>query len=229
MLPKICIFGTSALAAALIKESQRLSFEIIGLWDPSIKTARIWCEHFKILIHTDSIEDLLKNQEVDLVFISAAPNFQKEISIKALAAGKHVICEPPFGMTTIDNALIMEQAMYYPSLMMLSTFGLRFLSGVKRAKDLVDDGCIEKIQSFEVSVHCGPSEKMEELPYDWKCIKQICAGPLFTVVPHVVDIISFISRKTVYNVCGIVKRFQVGDFSLEIRAMIIDGIEMTSI
>jgi Oxidoreductase family, NAD-binding Rossmann fold len=106
MLPKIAVFGTNPLASALLSELQRLDFEILGLWDQTLATAVEWCEHFHIPVPSDSIEELLKNQEVDLILVCAPPHFHKEITTKALAAGKHVMCEPPLGLTGTYNQSI---------------------------------------------------------------------------------------------------------------------------
>jgi predicted dehydrogenase len=101
----------------------------------------------------------------------------------------------------------MELAIYYPSLT-LSTFGLRYLAGVKRAKKLIEDGQIGKIQSFEVSLHSGPADVLENLPYNWTCIRDLSAGPLFCTAVHLVDLMTYLCGQRVYTVCGTVKRFQ---------------------
>ncbi|OWA53712.1 putative Glucose-fructose oxidoreductase domain-containing protein 1 [Hypsibius exemplaris] len=207
MLPKIAFFGTNALAAALIAELQRLDFEIVGLWDQHLKTSSAWCAHFKIPVASDSIEELLKDQEVDLVIVCALPHFHREITTKALAAGKHVICEPPLGLTGSDNAAIMELAVYYPS-MTLSTFGMRHLPGVKAAKKALTDNLIGSIQAFEISLHCGPSEIAERMPYDSTCLRELAAGPLFSAAIHLTDLMHHLAGQRVYTVCGTVKRFQ---------------------
>lgn len=103
MLPKIGLFGTNALVPALIDELRRLDFEILGLWDYKKSVASLWCEKFNIPVATDNVEVLLKDQEVDLVVVCTASSFHREITTKALAAGKHVICEPPLGITGINS------------------------------------------------------------------------------------------------------------------------------
>ncbi len=43
-----------------------------------------------------SFEELLRDEEIDIVDIVTPPSLHKEMVIKALEAGKHVICEKPF-------------------------------------------------------------------------------------------------------------------------------------
>ena len=131
MLPKIAVFGTNALASALISELRRLNFEVLALWDQSSAVAKEWCEHFRIPLPSDCIDELLKDQEVDLVLICSPPHFHKEIATKALAAGKHVICEPPLGLTgrvllrSIDWLIVFVQLIVFPPL-------YNFLGGLVR-------------------------------------------------------------------------------------------------
>lgn len=49
-----------------------------------------------------SIEELLENDGIDLVDICTPPYSHAEITIKALRAGKHVICEKPMALTLED-------------------------------------------------------------------------------------------------------------------------------
>lgn len=49
-----------------------------------------------------SIEELLENDGIDLVDICTPPYSHAEIAIKALRAGKHVICEKPMALTLED-------------------------------------------------------------------------------------------------------------------------------
>ncbi|GAU95976.1 hypothetical protein RvY_07490 [Ramazzottius varieornatus] len=207
MLPKIGIFGTNAMVPALISELRRLDFEIIGLWDFKKNVASSWGEKFNIPVATDSIEVLLKDQEVDLVVVCTPSSFHREITTKALAAGKHVICEPPLGLTGADNAAIMEQALYYPSLT-LSTFGLRYLVGVRKAKELLLDGTIGILQSFEITQHTGPEDIMNNMAFDWTCIRELCGGPLWSTAVHLIDLVSFLSGKVAYTICATIQRFQ---------------------
>ena len=52
---------------------------------------------------TEEFDDLITDPEIDVVDIASPPNLHKEMIIKALRAGKHVVCEKPltgyFGMS----------------------------------------------------------------------------------------------------------------------------------
>lgn len=51
---------------------------------------------------TTAIEDILTNDAVDVVIVGTPPNTHAEFAMRALDAGKHVVVEKPFCMTTAE-------------------------------------------------------------------------------------------------------------------------------
>lgn len=58
----------------------------------------------------ESLEDLLADDSIDLVDICLPPNLHVDAACRALAAGKHVLCEKPLGLTTDDCDKILAAA-----------------------------------------------------------------------------------------------------------------------
>ena len=67
--------------------------EVYGIWDIREEARR--CAKENGLHVYSSLDDLLGDESVGLVTIAVPNNFHKDISIKALRAGKNVVCEKP--------------------------------------------------------------------------------------------------------------------------------------
>jgi len=58
----------------------------------------------------ERIEAMLADPSIDLVDVCLPPHLHAEVSIQALAAGKHVFCEKPMALSTQDCDRMMEAA-----------------------------------------------------------------------------------------------------------------------
>ncbi len=57
-----------------------------------------------------TLDELLDDPHIDLIDICLPPNLHVDAVCRALAAGKHVLCEKPLGLTTADCDTILEAA-----------------------------------------------------------------------------------------------------------------------
>lgn len=72
-------------------------------------------------------------------------------SIKALEAGKHVLCEKPIALSAAEAQALADVAARYPHLKVMEAFMYRFHPQWRRARQLVADGAIgalRTVQSF---------------------------------------------------------------------------------
>ncbi len=63
--------------------------------DLDIQKARRVAETYGFEMATDSFEEMLMDEEIDVIDIVTPPALHEEMIIRAFAAGKHVICEKP--------------------------------------------------------------------------------------------------------------------------------------
>ena len=93
------ILGTGNIArqfSAGVKRSYRCDLAAVG--SRSAASAAAFAEAYGIAAAHGSYEALLNDPSVDAVYVSAPNALHHEWTIKALAAGKHVLCEKPFAM-----------------------------------------------------------------------------------------------------------------------------------
>ena len=95
-----------------------------------------------------SYEDLLNDRDIDAVYIPLPNHLHVEWSIKALQAGKHVLCEKPIGVSSRDAAKLQEESQKYPGLKVMEAFMYRFHPQWTKVKSLIEDGVIGEVKTM---------------------------------------------------------------------------------
>ncbi len=98
-----------------------------------------------------SYESLLEDPDIQAVYNPLPNHLHVPWTIKALEAGKHVLCEKPIALTVQEADSLLEATGRFPKLKVMEAFMYRFHSQWIRSKALVDQGKIgdlRTIQSF---------------------------------------------------------------------------------
>ena len=95
-----------------------------------------------------SYEELLADTEIDAVYIPLPNHLHVPWSIKALKAGKHVLCEKPIGLKTAEAEDLLKEAQKYPELKVMEAFMYRHHPQWQRAKQLVTEGKIGDLRTI---------------------------------------------------------------------------------
>ena len=83
--------------------------DAIAVFSTSPERGRRFAEECGLPRSYDSLDGLLDDPEVDIVYISTTNDLHASQTIAAAAAGKHVLCEKPLA-TTLDDARRMQDA-----------------------------------------------------------------------------------------------------------------------
>lgn len=98
----------------------------------------------------DSYQALLADPEIDAVSV-LTPNFtHAEISIAALKAGKHVLCEKPMAVTLADCEAMAETARQTGKKLMIGQ-NQRLTPAHRKARELLQSGAIGDVISFRTT------------------------------------------------------------------------------
>lgn len=205
MLPGIGVFGTGAVVKVLVPLLREKGFTVEAIWGRTSKEAAECANQLKIQFYTNKIDDVLLRKDVDLVFIICPPYLHSQISVKALGIGKHVVCDRPMGLGQPDALKMVRAAQYYPSLISLVNYSLRFLPAFLHLKNNINDGYIgpkNEIHLINVRVEIG---SLLHDKFDWLCDATMGGGVLNLVGSHVIDLVSYIIEKRATSVHGIIR------------------------
>jgi predicted dehydrogenase len=103
------VIGTGFIGPVHIEALRRLGVPIVALCDVP-ERVRPAAERLAIPQAYTDYRELLRSSDVDVVHITAPNRYHAEMSLSALQAGKHVVCEKPLAMNTRETATIVKAA-----------------------------------------------------------------------------------------------------------------------
>src|SRR5947209_13709337 len=96
-----------------------------------------------------SYEELLADPDIDAIYNPLPNHLHVPWSIKALQAGKHVLCEKPIALTAAEAQTLVDVARQYPHLKVMEAFMYRFHPQWQRARQLVLEGGIGELRTIQ--------------------------------------------------------------------------------
>ena len=129
--------------------------ELYGFYNPTRSRAEEMAEKYGGKVF-DTAEELLSDPNIDAVSVCAANYAHAELTIKALKAGKHVLCEKPMATTMADCEAMVAAAKESGKLLMIGQ-NQRVTAAHMLARKMVEEGVIGKVISFRTAFgHGGP-------------------------------------------------------------------------
>ena len=130
-----------------------------------------------------SVEDLLAREDVDLVLNLTIPAAHADVSLAAIAAGKHVYTEKPLATELADGIRIMDAA---------TAKGVRvgaapdtvLGAGLQTARKLIDDGAVGEVVTGTAAIL---SHGMEHWHPNPDFFFKPGAGPVFDMGPYYIS------------------------------------------
>lgn len=147
--------GSIAIARHAPEYHARNDCKIIGYYDPLTERAeKLVAQYGGKVFHT--VEELLEDSEIDAVSVCNANKYHAPVTIAALKAGKHVLCEKPMA-TSVKEAQEMVDAARMTGKFLMVGHNQRLAPAHARAKEILKSGEMGKILTFRTAFgHGGP-------------------------------------------------------------------------
>lgn len=122
--------------------------DIVAIASRKIEKAKAAANKFHISKAYGSYERLIADDDIDAVYIPTPNHLHLELSVKALEAGKHVLCEKPIGMDAKEARHLFDTSQRYPDLKVMEAFMYRHHPQIIETKKLIEEGTIGKVKNI---------------------------------------------------------------------------------
>jgi predicted dehydrogenase len=123
--------------------------EVAAIASRSAERAKAVAERLGIPRSHASYDDLLADPNVDAIYNPLPNDLHVPWSIKALEAGKHVLCEKPIALDAAQARELVAAVRKHPRLKVMEAFMYRHHPQWKLAKQLVDSGTIGTLRTIQ--------------------------------------------------------------------------------
>ncbi len=192
---KIGIIGFGGMAnwhVDTFKSENYQRAEFVGIYD--INSEKHELAEKKGLKIYNSLEEILSDEQLDIILIATSNEVHKDLSIKAMEAGKNVICEKPVTLNSDELEEIMAAAKRTGKVFTIDQ-NRRTNRDFVLMRRKVEEGLIGKPYVIESRV-----EGSRGMPTGWRTIKKLGGGMMLDWGVHLIDQLMYMFDEKVVNV-----------------------------
>lgn len=173
--------GAFNMGKSHLSEMQRAGMTPTAVAELDPERLRVAEADFPGIATFTSVTEMLAESDVNLVVIITPHNTHAELALQCLKAGRHVVCEKPFAVTTAECDAMIREAKKRK--LVLSTYHNRHWDGcILQAVQLIRKGLIGDL--VRVEAHMGGYSK----PRDWwRTSRSISGGVLYDWGVHLLE------------------------------------------
>lgn len=190
--------GTEKVIPAMQRGSH---CEMVALASRDSKRAKQTADNLKIPKAYGSYEELLADDGIDAVYNPLPNHLHVPWTMRAIAAGKHVLCEKPIALSSRDAQKLLDVADRHPDVKVMEAFMYRHHPQWIKAKEIVSSGQIGHlctIQSFFSYFNDDPQNIRNQA--------EIGGGALMDIGCYNISLSRFLYDSEPTRVLGIVDR-----------------------
>jgi predicted dehydrogenase len=186
---RIGILGAANIVpSALIKPARQVTEVMVaGVAARDITRSQAFAKKHAIPQVFATYDELLADPMIDAVYIPLPNGLHEHWTLKALAAGKHVLCEKPFASNAIE-AERMAEAAQQSGLVLMEAFHYRYHPLAARMKEIVSSGELGKIQRIEAAL-CFPLFSRKDIRYNLS----LAGGATMDAGSYTINVLRFLA------------------------------------
>jgi predicted dehydrogenase len=164
---RIGVLGAARIAPpAIVRPARRVagaSVTAVAARDPA-RARAFATKHGIPRVHA-SYDDVIDDPEIDAVYIPLPNGLHAQWTLKAIAAGKHVLCEKPFTANAAEAERVADAA-DARDVVVMEAFHYRYHALAQRIRAMVQDGSLGEITSVRTWL-CFPLPMFSDIRYSY--------------------------------------------------------------
>src|SRR5580765_2031015 len=158
------VIGAGFIGPVHIEALRRLGVQVVALCDLPHRVEAA-AARLGIPQGFGDYHQMLRSSDVDVVHITVPNKFHCEMSLAALRAGKHCICEKPLAMDTQETARIVKRARKSKTVFAVN-YNVRFYPAVLQLRKMVGRGELGEV--MHVNGSYMQDWLFKDTDYNWR-------------------------------------------------------------
>ncbi|MGG5358305.1 MULTISPECIES: Gfo/Idh/MocA family protein [unclassified Enterococcus] len=142
------IIGLGSIAHEFASSFDQASSSLTAVASRTLEKAQKFAESYRIPKAYGSYEEMLADSEIDIIYVSVPNRQHKEHILKALNAGKHVLCEKAITMDEAELAEVMKTA-EQNGLILAEAMTIFNMPLYQSLRSLIDSGKLGKLKMIQ--------------------------------------------------------------------------------
>jgi predicted dehydrogenase len=195
------VVGTGFIGPVHVEALRRLGQPIRGILASSPEKGRVAAEQLRLPRAYADFDEVLADPGVGVVHLTTPNRFHFDQCRRALAAGKHILCEKPLAMTTAETAELVALAERTP-LVAAVNYNVRYYPLCHEARQRIAVGEIGDI--YHVTGSYVQDWLLYDTDFNWRVLPEE-GGALRAVADigtHWLDLMTWITGLEIEQVCS---------------------------
>ena len=185
MAPQFALIGCGRIGRRHAEQIQKFG-RLVAVCDIDETAGRELAEEYNVPFYSSVETALLSASGADVVSICTPNGLHAEHSILALQAGKHVLCEKPLAISSIDAKRMIDAADKADKRLYVVKQN-RYNPPVLAVKKLLKEDRLGKVLSFQIN--CFWNRPNSYYSDSWRGTKKLDGGSLYTQFSHFIDLL----------------------------------------
>lgn len=187
----IAIIGTQFGCTGHLRPLRLAGFDVRALVGRDAERTAQLARYYRVPTASTSLDAILARDDIHAIVVATPPSTHKDFTLRALAAGKHVLCEKPFALS-VDDAKEILAAADRSGLVHRIGHEFRFDPAYATVRRLLADGAIgtprQALFVFDFPLTVAPDP---DVP-DWFRQRALSGGWLHNYGSHAIDLIRYL-------------------------------------